>query len=347
LIFLVVRWVVAALAELARVAPGPSPHRWLPMIPAPYLDESFGSWWHRAALTYRTSEKDLAESILALDHERLPEGAIDWDTAPPDALLASIALHTRLRLGELQHLIVARGPATLRPVHRDAYCPECFAEDKRRDGILYIRRSWLDAWQVSCERHGRLLGTLCSYEYGPEAPIFSPASAISRGLSRSAKPVRLNPSVKSFVPLPLKCSEALSHQHAQADSWWDPAMMKTLMGRDLMLFMGSSAADLLFHRLFGLARPWNAVWHDEGRRSLRLPLIEHPMGPAAVRLEAGYLASLVWRCLHCPKAELSDNWVALLALVREELLGWPSERFSEMKCRWTREDQLRWADAFE
>ena len=344
--FLVGRWVVAALAKLTEVPPGPSPHRWLPMIPAPYLDESFGSWWHRAALTYRTREEDLAESVLALDHERLPRSAVDWDTGPPEPLLTSLAGHTRLRLGELQHLVVPRGPATLRPAQRDAYCPRCFAEDNRRDGILYIRRSWLDAWQISCERHGCLLGTLCLYEYEPEAPIFSPVCVKSSALPRMATPVRLNPSVKSFAPLSLKCSETISSQDALSDSWWDSAMMQSMVGRDLMLFMGSSAADLLFHRLFGIARPWNAVWHDQGRRPLRLPQIEHPMAPVAVRLEAAYLASLVWRYLQSPRAAPSENWAALLALLREELQGWHSEQFTAMRCRWTREDRLRWTEAF-
>jgi TniQ len=316
------------------------------MIPAPYLDESFGSWWRRAALTYRTREADLAETVLALDHEREPRGSIDWDTGPPETLLISLAGHTRLRIGELQHLIVARGPATLRPAQRDAYCPRCFAEDKQRDGISYIRRSWLDAWQFSCERHACLLGTLCPYEYEPEAPIFSPVWVKSREPPRLATPVRLNPSVKSFAPLPLKCSETLSHQDAQSDSWWDPAMMQSMVGRDLMLFMGSSAADLLFHRLFGIARPWNAVWHDQRRRSMRLPQIEHPMAPVAVRLEAAYLASLVWRCLQSQRAAPTENLAALLVLLREELQGWHAEQFRITQCRWTREDRRRWNEAF-
>src|ERR1700761_7085978 len=79
--FLAGRWAVAALAKREVLSyPAPSAHRWLPLIPAPYWDESFGSWWHRAAQTYWTSEEDLARGVLALDGERLPQDVIDWDT---------------------------------------------------------------------------------------------------------------------------------------------------------------------------------------------------------------------------------------------------------------------------
>jgi hypothetical protein len=336
---------VAALAEPEALPSRPSPHRWLPLIPAPYWDESFGSWWHRAAQTYRTSEEDLARGVLALDGERLPQGFIDWDTGPPEVLLTCLAAHSRFRFCELQRLIVVKGPATLQPTQRDAYCPTCFVEDKRRDDILYIRRSWLDAWQITCERHGCLLGTLRRYEYEREAPIFSNAWANARDFPRVGHAVRLNPSIETFAPKVLRCPEALS-LHAQGDTWWDPAMLQSMVGRDLILFMGSSAADLLYHRLFGIARFWNAVWHDSDRRPLRLPQIEHPTAPITVRLEAAYLASLVWACLQSTDTAPSDNWPALLALIRDELHGWHSKQILSLKRRWVREDQQLWTNAF-
>lgn len=134
---------MAGVAEVAPVTVAPT-RRWLPMLPSPFLDETFGSWWRRAAGAYQTTERELANAILGLDQRRLPPGEIDWDAAPPDELLQALVVHSPFRGDELRHLIVAGAPATLAPWQRDAYCPACLEQD-RQDGTLYIRRSWLDA----------------------------------------------------------------------------------------------------------------------------------------------------------------------------------------------------------
>ena len=59
---------MAGVAKAASGALGPN-RRWLPMLPSPFLDETFGSWWHRAANAYQTTEWDLADAILGRDNQ--------------------------------------------------------------------------------------------------------------------------------------------------------------------------------------------------------------------------------------------------------------------------------------
>jgi hypothetical protein len=68
-------------------------------------------------------------------------------------LIAALVRHSPLRRSELEYLIVRRTAATLPVELRDAYCPECLREDRAR-GLIYRRRAWLDAWVMTCDRHG-------------------------------------------------------------------------------------------------------------------------------------------------------------------------------------------------
>jgi hypothetical protein len=74
--------------------------------------------------------------------------------------------------------------------------------------------------------------------------------------------------------------------------------------------------------------------------------VKTSMAPIAVRLEAAYLASLVWACLQRRRFAPSEFWAALVTLLRDELKGWYSEQIIMMKRRWTRAGQLRWSEAF-
>jgi hypothetical protein len=324
-----------------------SARRWLPMLPSPFLDETFGSWWHRAADAYHTTERELACAIVALDQRELARGEIDWDTAPPTELLGALAAHSPFRADELRHLIVAPGPATLAPWQRDAYCPECLEQD-RRDGAIYIRRSWLDAWTLRCETHACLLGALSLYEYAQPASVQRSGGYAVFDLALPLEPLRIDPSVAPFVVPTLGCA-APSHlvdADGIAQSWLPPAMLNSVVGRDLVLFMGSSEADVLYYRLLGRTRHRKEVWHDGDHRALPLTDVDHPHAPIAVRLEAAYLASLIWRCLFPGDADVPPDGAALIALLRQGMRSCARSIEGRM-CRWPRSVRRRWTELFE
>lgn len=87
----------------------------LPFIPAPFLDETFGSWFGRCADAYHTGKTDLLESILKRMGCEPAQFPIDWDTSPPRTLLKALSALTYLRESELEYLVVRPGPATLPP----------------------------------------------------------------------------------------------------------------------------------------------------------------------------------------------------------------------------------------
>ncbi len=337
---------MAAVAKVDSRAVGPS-RRWLPMLPSPFLDETFGSWWHRAADAYQTTERDLADAILSLDKHRLPRGEIDWDTAPPPALLQALVAHSPFREYELSHLIVPAGPATLAPWQRDAYCPACLEQD-RREGALYVRRSWLDAWTLRCDTHACLLGTFSLYEYVRRKSAQRSRDDLFCDLLAPREPLRVNPSVTPFVVPAVRIANRCCavDGDGSAQSWLPPAMLHSIVGRDLVLLMGSSIIDVLYCHLVGHSRPPNAVWHDQERRVLPLNGVVHPVGPIAVRLEAAYLASLFWRCI-CPgDAETSADGFTLATMLRQGMRS--SARLCEgLTYRWPRSARRRWAELLQ
>jgi hypothetical protein len=86
-----------------------------------------------------------------------------WDSDPPLVFLTAITRLAPLQLSELTNLVVPKGPATLGSGHRDAYCPRCLQEDELR-GTIHLRRAWLDAWTLECQRHECLLGRFSGLE---------------------------------------------------------------------------------------------------------------------------------------------------------------------------------------
>jgi hypothetical protein len=336
---------MAGVAKAASGALGPN-RRWLPMLPSPFLDETFGSWWHRAANAYQTTEWDLADAILGLDKHRLPRGEIDWDTAPPPALLQALVAHSPFREDELRHLIVPAGPATLAPWQRDAYCPACLEQD-RQEGALYVRRSWLDSWTIRCDSHACLLGTFSLYEYVQHKPARPSGQDVFCDLLALREPLRVNPSVTPFVVPAVRIANrcrALDGD-GSAQSWLPQAMLHSIVGRDLVLLMGSSATDVLYCHLVGHPRPSNAVWHDQERRASALSAVMHPLGPIATRLEASYLAGLLWRCLFPGDAQLSSDRTAVASMLRQGMRS--SARSVEgLTYRWPRHARRRWTELF-
>jgi hypothetical protein len=61
----------------------------LPLLPPPYLDEAFGSWFARSADSYHMEIRDLADAILRLDGRKLPR-RLDLNSDPPEELIAAL-----------------------------------------------------------------------------------------------------------------------------------------------------------------------------------------------------------------------------------------------------------------
>jgi TniQ len=259
--------------------------RGLPLLPTPFLDETFSSWLFRAAANYRMTTREFAAGIIALEHQSLPH-ACDFDTKPPEALITALSKSSGYRRSELERLIVYPTGSTLRPEQRDAYCPECMRED-REQGIVYFRRAWLESWTLTCDRHHCLLGRFEPMEYRPVEP-----PKIRKLFPARPEAYRRNPSVVD-VKLPIIQVAGAPHPSLPVPALAD--MLKCLAGRDLLLVMGSEVANSVVYDLSGWSRLWNAVWHGPDRLPRGPPELEHPMGDINIRITAAYFANFLWR----------------------------------------------------
>jgi hypothetical protein len=259
---------------------------WLPLVPVPFLDESFGSWLRRCAEGYVTTEYEFASAVLALDHKAPPAKTCDWDTEPSAELLESLARRTPYHRAELEYLVAPQGPSLLPRSMRDGYCPQCFADDQPR-GNYYTRRAWLDAWSIWCPAHRCLLGEFKREEYQVIPVVTYPGieTLFGDANEHAAQPLRVNPSVASVAIPP---TDLTDHPIPWLDrigvsGWFDPAMLQSVVGRDLMIYMGSAAASGLFSKLFGHGRFWKDLWHDGDRKPHCWPEFIHPIGPIRPR----------------------------------------------------------------
>jgi len=298
--------------------------RRLPLLPAPFLDETFGSWLFRAAANYRMTTREFAKGIIALEHQSLPH-TCDFDTEPPEALVTALAKHSSYRRSELERLVVRPTGTTLRPEQRDAYCPECMRED-REQGIVFFRRAWLDAWTLTCERHHCLLGRFEPLEYRPAGP-----ENIRNLFPRRLEAYRRNPAVVE-VKLPIIQGTAVPCHSVDLPILAD--MLKSLAGRDLLLVMGSEAASSVVYDLTGAIRLWNAVWHGPGRVPRGPPELEHPLGSIKLRVLSAYFASVLWQ-IFCEGKHA--------ARIPGLTLAWDAARalMTPLMSRWLQEDRRR------
>jgi hypothetical protein len=297
----------------------------LPLLPPPFLDEAFGSWFERSADSYHMEVRDLASAILRLDGHKLPR-RLDLESKPPEELLAALAKYPSLRRSELERLIVRPTPAILPVTHRDAYCPQCFHEDRQHD-IYYRRWAWLDAWTLVCERHGCALGR------------FEPAECRTAEICgvRSMFPGPREPVLRMPSFVRARLPHLLYDDGAHAGRFINLllAMLKSTSGRDLLLHIGSASAHVLYYELTGIARLWNKVWHDFERVPLCPPAIEHPLAPVETRLNAAYVATYLWDHLYRGINNRHDRVVELLSdeYRRSEHV------FSSIQARWSRADR--------
>ena len=297
----------------------------LPLLPAPFLDETFGSWFERSAASYLMEVRDFASAILRVDGHKLP-GNFDLDCEPPEALLCSLAKYSSLRRSELERLIVQPTAAILSVTNRDAYCPQCFSDD-REHGVYYRRKAWLDSWMISCESHRCALGRFEPVHYDDTNASRAPSTLTApRGL------LHRSPSVIS-VNLPhLLCDDGT---HADRFIGLMRIMLKTMSGRDLLLHIGSASADVLYYELTGMARLWNRVWHDVERTPLWPLAIEHPLGSIETRVNAAYVATYLWDRLDKETDRRRNKVTQLFA----DELRRSEQVISRLQARWSRSDR--------
>jgi len=317
----------------------------LPFLPAPFLEESFGSWFRRCARSYHTSRYNLMVAVLATVGEVPPEGSIDWDIDPPASLLEALAAQSPLLQSELEHLLIRRGPATLPPAYRDAYCPKCFMEDVAH-GVLYTRRHWIDAWTLSCASHGCLLGRFSGYEYA-----LSPREVTSFPYGMAAedhgeRALREKPLVRAVqLPPLIEGGETCPKGYGSAArQWFDPAMLQSIVGRDLLMIAGCDWGEGVWFELFGYLRRWQAQWHNWDRKPLCWPQIQHPIASIDVRIPAAHLAGLIWNCLHESKVSRPYAERVVDAVSRRLNLKWV--RQPTLMDRWPRDERERWHTVF-
>lgn len=276
----------------------------LPLVPTPFIDESFGSWLQRCTVAHRqASIHDFVASLLLMEGMGPPAPNCDWDCDPPQFLLKVLADRTGTPLSALRELVVQARSGILRPAERDAYCPLCFAEDIKRRAV-YRRRAWLDSWTLTCATHGCLLG---SYE---EVAHAKSGRAASRELTPSDQ-VRLGTTtlgyVTGFSP-PSVWWTQLHHLPRGARTadvaqgrWLDPEMCRGELGRDLVLLAGSHLAEDLYYLLFADVRRDSMCWRDERGKFVNWPNLRFPLARTRARLMAAYIAAAAWR--HMDKAQ--------------------------------------------
>jgi len=305
----------------------------LPFIPAPFLDETFGSWFGRCADAYRTGKTDLLESILKRMGDEPAQFPIDWDTSPPRTLLKALSALTYLRESELEYLVVRPGPATLPRAYRDGYCPTCFKIDTVQEAVR-LRREWLDSWTISCGLHRCLLGRFIPKDICLVDTRWQKAQATSSVQSIEARTVKLSPtdSINSYCTL--------------VSNWFDPDMLKEIVGRDLFLVAGSEHATCLHEKVFGHFRRRRQVWHDDAGITLSCPELVHPIANIDVRVAAAHLAGLVWHCFR-GTAVCQPYRTLIVEAMQNSYWTTPDDPWMiQITDRWPRDDRERWRKVF-
>ena len=319
----------------------------LPLLPDPFLDETFGSWIRRCAEAYRASIHEFIHSLFPGSPEQTLRDT-DLDTAPPKVLVDALCARTPHIRTELTRLIVPGGSATLGPKFRDAYCAECLQQDLHR-GAYYMRRTWLDAWVIVCPRHDCLMGKFsefeCEFDRDPQATNARVNSVFRfqndgrghvRRVNPSAIPVDLPILQVPYEPPTFAWGGGVTH-------WLDPEMLHTVVGRDLLVFLGSRSGDDLHQRLCGFHRRWEENWHGADGKAFFWGQMCHPVGDIRTRVHAAFLASVVWTSLRAKTASIGTQAVALQRAIREGLLWGDGAMAAErMKSRWVRAYQDRW-----
>jgi TniQ len=296
---------VEALARSARI----------PCLAAPYDDELLSSWLERCAVSHgMESSIDFVAGVLRFEGMRpLSWDVIDLDTETPPRLIAALARRTAVCEQQLMRMMVKKGPHVLFRRHRDAYCPRCFKEDVERRAI-YTRRRWIDSWCVQCEVHGCLLG---AYVHPPS--VFG-AKKLPDGLPPSEQR-RLGTThlgtVAVFNPrLDFWEETSAVKRKPSRPRWLDPSMLRSPLGRSLMLLCGSTVGEHVERAvLSSFGREKHQRWFDDHRRIIDWPDAQHPWSTVLTRVRAAYVAAACWQAIDHSLGVPADTgaWLQVLS----------------------------------
>lgn len=230
----------------------------MPLLPRPHSDEAFGSWLHRCADAYfMPNREEFAAGVLALEGQRLPAGAWDWDCGPPPPLLDALARRTPYSVAQLEAMLVPVSPNVLRQAERDAFCPVCHEADRAGEGP-YQRKAWLDAWTLSCPVHHRVLGAHAAPKsYLPGDPPYGRYEALRLELERAQRVHRFRPPA---VAARSRHGGGLVKRVFHSQGWYEPAALASAFGRRVMLLVGCEGGRALTYAALGMDGP---RWLDD------------------------------------------------------------------------------------
>jgi hypothetical protein len=319
----------------------------LPFLPGPILDETFGSWLWRCAAQYHTSPGRFANSVMETVGGTPLGWDVDWDVAPPRRLLAALAKLSNFKVSELKYLIVPSISTTLPRAFRDAYCPKCFGDDLA-GGVIYFRKVWLDAWTIVCPLHGCLLGRFSGRDYRPSHAITSHfpgrlSVKTDHGQLIAEEPAVCEVFVDSINPSAPNADDGVS---SEKDTWLDRNMLKTIVGRDLLMIAGSEETYFLFQQLFGYARTRSFGCEDNLGNSSRWPKLRHPEACINVRVRAFFLANLLWNCIRSTDTR-PRYYDRIVTTVGNSFMATDeSNKVSRITDRWPAGERERWIHMF-
>ncbi len=278
---------VEALAHPARI----------PCLPTPFDDELLSSWLLRCAVSHgMDSARRFADGVLRSEGMRpLSWEVSDLDTETPLRLITVLARRTAVCEQQLMRMMVKKGPHVLFKRHRDAYCPRCFKEDVERRAV-YTRRRWIDSWCLQCEVHGCLLGAYVHPPSGLSAKKLpdglSPSEQRRLGTTRLGTVAVFNPRLHFWG------ETGAVNRKPSRPRWLDPAMLRSPLGRSLMLLCGSTVGEHVEKAVFSVfGRGKHERWCDDHRRAIDWPDTQHPWSTILTRVRAAYIASACWQAI--------------------------------------------------
>lgn len=249
----------------------------IPMLPAPFCDETLSSWLHRCAIAHGLSTaREFAASVLETESQRLPTGYVDFDTNPPPVLIAALVKRSRFSEEELQRMIVSPTGNVLHSAGRDAYCPCCFQEDVKQRAV-YMRGQWLNPWILTCANHRCVLGHYTGLATSP----LRPPELLMRD-----EQVRLGTEALGTVVTVDVCGRRPNAK------WLNSALLEQPVFRKLFLLAGSIEGEFLYSAVFGQRNAF--CWKSDDNRLLSWNDVTSPDAPILARLRAAYVASVVW-----------------------------------------------------
>ena len=156
--------------------------RW-PVVPQPFADEAFGSWFGRVAMRYRMGVGELADQAqikLDLGHE-----CSGWLAAAPPrgASLRQLALLSHLAAKTLRAMPFGDSAAG-----KFYFCDPCFVLNDEDVTAPYWKSTWLQGQPGYCERHAVDWDHLCGSELSKKTNLRSLAQYVGeRKVARADK----------------------------------------------------------------------------------------------------------------------------------------------------------------